>query len=94
MSSFASRMSIGRKLLGIQALLFLVIAAIGIYTFVMLERVVSATDRVATRYAPQAERIADMQVLMFRISLEARHAMLVTTPQARDATFERIGQFR
>jgi methyl-accepting chemotaxis protein len=94
MSSFASRMSIGRKLLGIQALLFLVIAAIGIYTFVMLGRVVSATDRVATRYAPQAERIADMQVLMFRISLEARHAMLVTTPQARDATFERIGQFR
>jgi methyl-accepting chemotaxis protein len=78
----------------IQGLLFLVIASIGIFTFVVLERVVSATDRVGTRYAPQSERIAAMQVLMFRISLEARHAMLVTTPQARAATFDRIGQFR
>ena len=78
----AHRIPIGRKLLGIQALLFGVILAIGAFTFVVLERVVEATDRVGTRYAPQSERMAAMQVLMFRISLEARHAMLVTTPEA------------
>ena len=90
----AHRIPIGRKLLGIQALLFGVILAIGAFTFVVLERVVEATDRVGTRYAPQSDRMAAMQVLMFRISLEARHAMLVTTPEAKAQTFERIGQFR
>jgi methyl-accepting chemotaxis protein len=90
----AHRIPIGRKLLGIQALLFGVILAIGAFTFVVLERVVEATDRVGTRYAPQFERMAAMQVLMFRISLEARHAMLVTTPEAKAQTFDRIGQFR
>ena len=90
----AHRIPIGRKLLGIQALLFGVILAIGAFTFVVLERVVEATDRVGTRYAPQSERMAAMQVLMFRISLEARHAMLVTTPEAKAQTFDRIGQFR
>jgi methyl-accepting chemotaxis protein len=88
------RIPIGRKLLAIQVLLFAVIVAIGAFTFVMLERVAAVSERVATRYAPQAERIATMQVLMFRISLEARHAMLVTSPEAQRATFDRIGQFR
>jgi methyl-accepting chemotaxis protein len=73
----SARMPIGRKLLAIQALLFSVIAGLGIFTFVVLERVVSATERVGTRYAPQNDRMAAMEVLMFRISLEARHAMLV-----------------
>jgi methyl-accepting chemotaxis protein len=67
---------------------------IGAFTFVVLERVVQATNHVGTRYAPKSERIAGMQVLMFRISLEARHAMLVTTPEAQAQTLERIGQFR
>ncbi len=95
MSSLPSlRIPIGRKLLVIQALLFVVIVAIGAFTFVVLERVVAATEKVGTRYAPQTERIAAMQLLMFRISLEARHAMLVTTPEAKRETFDRIGQFR
>jgi methyl-accepting chemotaxis protein len=93
-TSYANRIPIGRKLMSIQLLLFAIIVAIGAFTFVVLKRVVSATDRVGARYAPQSERIADMQVLMFRISLEARHAMLVTTPEAQRETFERIGQFR
>ncbi len=95
MSAYShSRIPIGRKLLAIQALLFVLIVSIGTFTFVVLERVAATTERVGTRYAPQAERIATMQVLMFRISLEARHAMLVTTPEAKAETFERIGQFR
>ena len=85
---------IGRKLLMIQILLLAVIVTIGAFTFVMLERVVTATERVGARYAPQSERMATIQVLMFRISLEARHAMLVTTPEAQRETLDRIGQFR
>ena len=95
MSSLPSlRIPIGRKLMIIQALLLAVILAIGAFTFVVLKRVVSATERVGTRYAPQTERIAAMQLLMFRISLEARHAMLVTTPVALSDTLGRIGQLR
>jgi methyl-accepting chemotaxis protein len=75
MPSSSLRIPIGRKLLVIQALLFAVIVAIGAFTFVVLERVVAATEKVGTRYAPQTERMASMQLLMFRISLEARHAM-------------------
>jgi methyl-accepting chemotaxis protein len=88
------RMPIGRRLLAILALLFGVIVVIGAFTFFTLERVVSATDRVGTRYAPQSERMAAMEVLMFRISLEARHAMLVQTPQALEETLGRIGTLR
>ena len=95
MSSLPSlRIPIGRKLMIIQALLLAVIMAIGAFTFVVLQRVVSATERVGTLYAPQTERIAAMQLLMFRISLEARHAMLVTTPVALSDTLGRIGQLR
>ena len=89
-----ARMPIGRKLLLIQILLFGVILAIGTLSFIAFDRVISATERIVTRYSPQNERIAAMQVLMFRISLEARHAMLVTTPQAQAETFARIGQHR
>ena len=88
------RVSIGHKLLVIQALLFAVIVVIGAFAFVVLERVVSATERVGTRYAPQNERLAAVEVLMFRISLEARHAMLVTTPEAQRETVARIGEYR
>ena len=95
MSSLSSlRIPIGRKLLVIQALLFAIIVTIGAFTFVVLDRVVSTTERVGTRYAPQTVRVSSMEVLMFRISLEARHAMLVTTPEARSETFDRIGKQR
>ena len=82
------------KLVTIQVLLFSILAVMGVFTFIVLERVVSVTERVGARYAPQSDRMANMQVLMFRISLEARHAMLVTSDAARNETFERIGTFR
>lgn len=93
-SSPTINISIGHKLLVVQGLLFAVIVVIGAFAFVVLERVVSATERVGTRYAPQNERLAAAEVLMFRISLEARHAMLVTTPEAQRETFARIGEYR
>jgi methyl-accepting chemotaxis protein len=88
------RLPIKRKLFIIQALLLGVIVAITALAFATLERVGSSAQRVAEQLAPQLDRISDVQMLMFRISLEARHAMLVTTPAARDATFARIGAFR
>ena len=88
------RVPIGRKLALIQALLLGVVVLITGLSFWTLERVEGSGERVAERYAPQLDTISDVQMLMFRISLEARHAMLVTTDAERKATFERIGAFR
>jgi methyl-accepting chemotaxis protein len=88
------RIPIGRKLALIQALLLAVILVVGALSFATLDRVGGAAQKVADRYAPQLDRISDVQMLMFRISLEARHAMLVEAGPDRDATFARIGQFR
>jgi methyl-accepting chemotaxis protein len=90
----AVRIPIDRKLAIIYATLMgtlLLVAGLAFAALVNLER---GAERVATRYAQQLDTISDVQMLMFRISLEARHAMLVDTPEARDATFARIGAFR
>jgi len=89
-----TRLPIDRKLAIIYGTLMLTLLAVTIVAFMTLERLGAASDRVATRYSPQLDRISDIQMLMFRISLEARHAMLVQAGPARDETFNRIGGFR
>ena len=88
------RIPIHRKLAIIYAALMLALVAVTSLAFVTLERLGETAERVATRYSPQLDKISDAQMLMFRISLEARHAMLVDTPAKRDETFARIGEFR
>jgi methyl-accepting chemotaxis protein len=88
------RIPIDRKLALIYATLMATLLAVAGLAFVALQNLERGAERVATRYAQQLDTISDVQMLMFRISLEARHAMLVDTPQARDATFARIGEFR
>jgi methyl-accepting chemotaxis protein len=94
MSSSTARLPIGRKLALIQGLLLAVIVVVAALAFATLERVAGSAERVAQRYAPQLDLISDVQMLMFRISLEARHAMLVTSDAERADTFKRIGAFR
>ena len=89
-----TRVPIDRKLAIIYSTLMLTLLAVTIVAFMTLERLGAASDRVATRYSPQLDRISDVQMLMFRISLEARHAMLVQAGPAREETFNRIGGFR
>ena len=92
--SSAVRLPIGKKLLLIQGLLLAVITAIAAIAFHTLDEVGGAAKRVGESYSPQLDRISDVEILMFRISLEARHAMLVETAAERDETFKRIGTFR
>jgi methyl-accepting chemotaxis protein len=94
MKSSRVRLPIAHKLALIQGLLIAVLVAVAGVAFVTLERVGTSAERVAQRYAPQLDLISDVQMLMFRISLEARHAMLVDSPQELDQTFKRIGIFR
>ena len=92
--SSAVRLPIGKKLLLIQGLLLAVIAIVAAIAFHTLDEVGGAAKRVGESYSPQLDRISDAEILMFRISLEARHAMLVETAAERDETFKRIGAFR
>ena len=89
-----ARIPIDRKLALIYATLMTTLLVVAGAAFTALQNLERGAERVATRYSQQLDTISDVQMLMFRISLEARHAMLVDTPEARDATFARIGQFR
>jgi len=88
------RLTVRRKLILSFALLFLTLVATTVGAWWTLDRIGDQADRMAQRYTPQIERISDIQVLMFRISLEARHAMLVTDPADGAATVARIVAFR
>jgi methyl-accepting chemotaxis protein len=78
-------------LLGFLLFALLAAAASAWMTLLHLER---TAERMANKYAPQVERARDLEVLMIRISLEARHAILARTEAERDATFARIGEYR
>ena len=88
------RLSVRQKLVGAFALLFVTLVATTVAAWWTLDRIGDHSDRMAQRYAPQIERISDVQVLMFRISLEARHLMLVDTEAERNETLARIVGFR
>ncbi len=72
----------------------LTLLAVTTVAFMTLERLDAASDRVSTRYSPQLDRISNVQLLMFRISLEARHTMLLQVGLSAAKAFNRIGGFR
>ena len=86
--------SISAKLIISFALLLLSLIGVTALSWRTLDSVEDSARRVATHYAPQLNRISDAQVLMFRLSLEARHAMLVKTPQELEETLQRVGALR
>ena len=86
--------SLGRKLVFTIVVLFSTLAITSFASWVILNYLGNHSERLAQRYMPQVQRIADAQVLMFRISLEARHAILVADAAAKQQTLERIGAFR
>jgi len=88
------RLSLRSKLLLAFGLLLTALLSAGMASWWTLDRVGDHSHRMATHYVPQIERISDAQVLMFRISLEARHLMLVDTDAERNETLGRIVAFR
>ena len=92
--STRAHLSLRQKLIAAFLLLFVALLGTMAGTWWTFDRIDQQADRMAQRYAPQIERISDIQVLMFRISLEARHAMLVTDPADGAATVARIVAFR
>ncbi|WP_171816041.1 methyl-accepting chemotaxis protein [Serpentinimonas barnesii] len=86
--------SLGRKLVFTIVVLFSTLAITSFASWVILNYLGNHSERLAQQHMPQVQRIADAQVLMFRISLEARQAMLVSDTAAKQQSLERIGAFR
>jgi methyl-accepting chemotaxis protein len=88
-------MPIRLKLLINFGLLFALALGTVTTTWFTLNHLQSQAQRIIDIYEPQVSRVSQVEMLMIRISLEARHAMLAADdPAELQATFQRIGQFR
>ena len=68
--------------------------AAGAYTWIHLDSIASNNSDAATRLVPQLTRAATVELNVTRVSLQARHAMLVRTPQDLRATLDDVGAKR
>jgi methyl-accepting chemotaxis protein len=88
------RLPVGMKLIASFGFMLVALVAVSVTSWWTLDRIEGSAQRVAERYVPQVTRISDVQSMMLRLSLEARHLMLVKTQAERDATLARIGKTR
>lgn len=88
------RIGFVRSLILAFAIVLAALMAAGSYTWVRLESVAQANRDAAGRVMPQLARMAAIELNITRVSLLARHAMLVQTPEDLKATFDEIGAKR
>jgi methyl-accepting chemotaxis protein len=72
------------------ALLSTLTMAYAVWSLGVLER---ETKVLGNEISPQTRRIAEMRAMMFRMSLEVRHGMLMRTPQAREDSLATVGKY-
>ena len=94
MQQHTQRLPVGVKLVASFGFMLAALVGVSAVSWWTLDRIERTAERVAQRYVPQVTRISDVQSLMLRMSLEARHMMLVKTPRDRDAALARIGDAR
>lgn len=94
-TSRPSRVPIRTQLIIDFGLLFALVAGILAVTWLTLNHLEAQGRRIIDNFEPQVSRVSQVEVLMIRISLEARHAMLAADdPVELQATLQRIGQLR
>ena len=95
MRNFFSRLSIRfRLLLGFGLLGTLLLGVITV-SWLTLNHVQSNAHQIIDMYEPQVDRMTRVELLMVKISLEARHAILsANDPAELDAAMQRIGNDR
>jgi len=90
-----TRLPIRVKLFLNIGLLFSLVLATMTITWLTLNHIENQAQRITSTYEPQVSRVSQVELLMIRISLEARHAMLsANNPADLQATLDTIGQFR
>ena len=94
-SSRTARIPMRIKLLLNFGLLFGLVMGAMVVTWLTLNHIEKQAQRITDRYEPQVSRVSQVEMLMIRISLEARHAMLsADNPADLQATLDTIGQLR
>ena len=94
-STRSARLPIRTKLMLNFGLLFALVLGAMAVTWLTLNQIQTQAERIIERYEPQVSRVSQVELLMIRISLEARHAMLsADNPADLEATLQRIGDFR
>ena len=88
------RLPIGVKLALSYGFILVALVAVSAVSWWTFDRIGRSTESMTQRYMPQLIRVTDAQSLMLRLSLEARHLMLVKTQAERDQTLARIGKAR
>ena len=95
MNAFFTRLSIRLRLLigfGLMGVLLFGVVSVSWWT---LNHVQSSAKQIIDMYEPQVDRMTRVELLMVKISLEARHAILsAKDPLELNAAIERIGKDR
>jgi len=83
-----------RSMVAIITVVSAALVAAGAYTWSHLDSIARTSADAATRLVPQLTRVATVELNITRVSLQARHAMLVSTPEDLRATLDDVGAKR
>ena len=86
--------TMGQRLLVINGVMFVLLAAVAVAIWFMMSRISDDADSVRTANVPQLQRISEMELNVTRVSLQLRHAILARNPQELEATLADIADKR
>lgn len=72
--------TLGQRLLLINGVMFVLLAAVAVAIWFMMSRISDDADSVRTVNVPQLQRISEMELNVTRVSLQLRHAILARNP--------------
>ena len=70
--------TLGQRLLVINGVMFVLLAAVAVAIWFMMSQISRDAESVRTSNVPQLQRIAEMELNVTRVSLQLRHAILVS----------------
>ncbi|WP_234387400.1 methyl-accepting chemotaxis protein, partial [Paracidovorax avenae] len=88
------RWTMARRLMAINALIFVLLAVAAVSIWTMMERLSHDAEVVRAYNVPQLQRIAELELNVTRVSLQLRHAILSRTPEELNATLADISAKR
>ncbi len=86
--------TLGQRLLVINGVMFVLLAAVAVAIWFMMSQISRDAESVRTSNVPQLQRIAEMELNVTRVSLQLRHAILARNPQELETTLADIGEKR
>ena len=86
--------TLGQRLLLINGVMFVLLAAVAVAIWFMMSRISDDAESIRTANVPQLQRISEMELNVTRVSLQLRHAILARNAQELEATLADIADKR